>query len=71
MWVTLRQEEGKWVVGNGVLTTRVGIFPGEEERREAEMYALLSNITDVRIMTNKSKGKGLDFKLLITLSGLY
>ena len=65
MWVTLRQEEGKWV-GDGVLSTLVGTPPGSsEEERENEMYNLLSNITDVRIMTNKSKGKGLDFILSI------
>ena len=63
MWVTLRQEEGKWVGGGGVATTLVLPFPGEEEEREDEMYALLSNITDVRIMTTKSKGRGLDFIL--------
>ena len=55
MSVTLRQEEGKWV-GNQVTSTCVGIPPGEEREREDEMYALMSNITNVRIMSFKRRG---------------
>ena len=55
MSVTLRQEESKWV-GNQVASTCLGIPPGEEREREDEMYALMSNITNVRIMSFKRRG---------------
>ena len=46
MSVTLTQEGDHWV-GGGVVFTCLGIPTGEEREREDEMYALMSNITDV------------------------
>ena len=54
MWTSLRQEGDKWM-GSGVWTTLVRPF-GEEAEREREMYALMSNITDVRMASTKTKG---------------
>ena len=54
MGVVLRQEEGKWVGGRASMTL-VGANR-EEGKREDKMISLLSNITDVRILTTKSKG---------------
>ena len=59
IWATLRQEEGKWV-GNGATSCCVGFPTREVKERENILFDLMSSITDVRILSTKSKGKGLD-----------
>ena len=46
IWVTLRQEEGKWV-GGPVMSTKMMPVPALESL-EKEMSDLLSNISDIR-----------------------